>query len=491
MSKLKFQHIIDSLASNSVNRIEYYEDEAVREKTYAEVYEDVAAAAGFLRQLGAGPGDRVGIWFENSYRWVVLDLACLAVGAVSVAFHTGRQPLDLRAAVKKFNLKALFTADEVHIADGAGGRSEPLQGVGSAPPYRDVAAWDDDSDFTVVFTSGTTGTPKALGLRVKSVTDFVRNVDDLFTFQREDKVVVFLPLSHFGQRSYVYSAILFGFDLLLVSPTNLFMALRQSRPTIFIAVPFFFEKIYEAVKDAGDNQLRRFLGDRVRLTVTGSAPIRREVLAFYEKHGLILYEGYGTVESGLITLNHPGAYRLGSVGRVFPNKEVKISADGEILVRGEFCWAAGYLDQPDSVNREVFAEDGFVHTGDAGHFDDEGFLYLKGRIKELIVFSNGYKAHPSDIEELLRDDDLIHQVCVFVVSDAVYAVFVPKDHAGRERIEGLVKRANAELPDYARIKGYALSGEEFSTGNGFLTTSLKLNRAKVSEEFIHEVRPAA
>ena len=396
---LTFERILDALAENRTNQIEYYDRGECHRRAFSDVYRDTLAVAGYLRSIGVGRGDRVGIWFENDYAWITLDLACIATGAVSVPFHTDIRPFDVTGAITKFQLAALFAPGRLYIAGSGGIRSLARPSLSDMAPMplvdHDRGSWDRLSTFTILFTSGTTGFPKALGLRIKSMTDFLNTAASLFDFVTDDKVIVFMPLSHFGQRSYVFAAVMLGLDVVLVAPQDLFGALRRHRPTILIAVPFFFEGIYRVFKETGTpTQLQRFLGGRMRLMMTGSVPMRKDVLNFFEARGFVIYEGYGTTESGLISLNHPGAYRLGSVGRNFPNKEVRIGQGGEVLVRGEYCWAEHYLDQPNEVDEEVFDPDGFIHTGDSGHFDEDGFLYLNGRIKDMIIFSNGKKGYP-------------------------------------------------------------------------------------------------
>jgi long-subunit acyl-CoA synthetase (AMP-forming) len=485
MIRRDFETIIDALVRHGTHRIELSEAGGMRTKTFAELHRDVLALAAYLRGLGIGPGGRVGIRFDNEYAWIVLDLACLVMGAVSVPFHTDLPGFELTEAFRRFRLGALFDATSVHVATGGGISARPRPSIDTLPDGDGIepAAWEPSSVFTLQFTSGTTGIPKAIELRMKSVTDFLVNVGGMFELRSDDKAIVFMPLSHFGQRSYVYAAILFGFDVALVPPSNLTAGLRLHRPTVMVAVPLFFDGLYSTFKDVGATAVSRFLGGAMRLMVTGSAPMRREVLEFFARIGMPVYEGYGTTETGLITLNHPGAWRIGSVGRPFPNKEVVISPEGEVLVRGEYCWASRYLDAPESTNQAVFRADGFIRTGDAGHFDADGFLYLTGRISELLVLSNGKKAHPFEIETCLRTNSAVQQACAFAHDDTVRAVVVANAASSDQDVATAIAATNTVLPDYARVTSYVVTREPFSVDNGLLTSSLKLNRPRVIERF--------
>lgn len=489
---MRFEHLLDALSANAVNTLEYADGDRIVAKTFQDVHGDVAEMMSRLAAAGLRRGDRAGIWFDNDYSWIVLDLACFALGVVSVPFHSDITSMDVGEAFRVFDLSVLFTASDVYARRDTGIERMTRQQFAAAPshpaPRVESAGWTASSTFTILFTSGTTGFPKALELRIASVTDFIETASRLFEFRRDDKAIVFMPLSHFGQRSYIYAAILLGFNVALVSRAGLFAGFKRFSPTLLVAVPLFFEGVYRTFKQSENAEaVTRFLGGSMRLLLTGSAPIRREVLEFFERIGLPIYEGYGTTESGLIALNHPGAYRLGSVGRVFPNKEVRIDERGEVLVRGEFCWAERYLNQPEAVNAEVFGGDGYIHTGDIGYVDGDGFLYLSGRRKEMMVFSNGAKAHPGEIESSLQRHDAVMQACVFSSADAVCAVIVPGEGVGPDDVGAIVERANVALPDYARIRRYVVSREPFSSDNGLLTASLKLNRPHIAARFVPQL----
>jgi long-chain acyl-CoA synthetase len=494
MPELKIQSIFRALAANAENKIEYYDGGELRHSSYRQLHDDVIAVADHLESLGIGSGDRVGIWLENEYFWVALDLACLAIGAVSVPFHTTAEAFDVPAAILRFDLIALFGPTEVYLAGGASIRTLPRRALADLPRGavhgRGLAAWDEDVAFTIQSTSGTTGRPKAMAVAVKSITAFLDTIRALFAFNKDDKIIIFLPLSHLGQRCYVYGAIAFGFDILLAPAAELFTAFRKGRPTLLVGVPHFFEKLHETFKAAqtGD-QIRLFLGGRMRLMLTGSAPIRKDVLERFHRMGLTIYEGYGTTESGLITVNQPQAFRLGSVGRVIPNMEVRIGDDGEVLVRSQFSWADRYLGDP-AASRAVFGRDGFIHTGDIGTFDSDGFLYLHGRIKEMLVLSNGNKAHPSDIEScLLNAGNDVVQACAFAQRDKVCAVVVAPEGVTLDRVDEQVARANRTLPRHLQIHRHIVAEEPFSFGNGLLTTNLKLNRPRILQMFLPRFSP--
>ncbi len=485
MTRLMFENLIDALRHHGRNRLELAEPTGVRIRTYAELRHDALALAAYLRGLGLIPGGRLGIRFDNDYEWIVLDLACIAVGAVSVPFHNDLRGFDLDEAFCRFRLHILFDATGIHVANADGTiTSRPRPTVAELPGDDCVAAvWKPEDVFTIQFTSGTTGMPKAIALRAKSVADFLDSIGDMFGLCADDKSIIFMPLSHFGQRSYVYAAILHGFDTVLVQPVDLVAGLRRHRPTLLVAVPLFFDGVYATFKSSGAAAVARFLGGAMRLMVTGSAPMRREVLDFFAAISMPVYEGYGTTETGLIALNRPGRWRIGSVGQPFPHKEVMISPEGEVLVRGEYCWADRYLDAPESVSRAVFRADGFIHTGDAGRFDAEGFLFLTGRVSELLVFANGKKAHPFEIETCLRNQGAIVQACAFDRDNAVHAVVVASATSSIDDVADTIAAANRTLPDYAQVVAYVVTHKPFSVDNGLLTSSLKINRSRVIERF--------
>lgn len=485
---MKLNEILEKLRTNKNNRIDYYENKQIITKKYNEVYEDLKVFSNFINSLGLQRGDRVGIIGDNSYSWILLDLACYVNGYISAPFHFGKHITNIDSIIEDFELKVTFV-DDVYFDNiinnqGVYRLSDIPKLSKIDPPSIEHKEFGEEENFSIVFTSGTTAIPKAIELKVKTVDDFIQNISNMFEFKSDDKVIVFLPLSHFGQRSYVYGAILLGFDILLTSPEDVFLSLRKDKPTILIAVPFFFENLYKIfVKNKRKDALVKFLGGKMRILITGSAPISKRVVDFFEQEGIVLYEGYGTNETGLIALNNPKSYKSGSVGKVFPNKVIEIDQNGEVFVTSEFCWASAYLNMSEEQNKEVFLENGFIRTGDLGYFDKDGYLYINGRIKEMIVLSNGKKVIPTQVEDELNNSDLIAQSAVFGDNEQYISAVLVKEEETTQFLEMVdeIREINKKLPDFSHIKSISVIDEKFSVENYMLTSSLKLNRKHIYE----------
>src|SRR5690606_17309951 len=184
-----------------------------------------------------------------------------------------------------------------------------------------------------------------------------------------------------------YSAILFDHDVAVVPHRLALAALRRNRPTVVMGVPEFLETLVKGFDTQGKEASERFntfLGGRVRYLWTGSAPITKSTLQIYEQLGVAVFQGYGMNETCIVSKNFPGSNRVGSVGRVLPNKIVRIDSTGQILVKSRFPVTDRYLNMAAQEWETTFRKDGYIATGDTGHFDEGGYLYITGRLKEII-----------------------------------------------------------------------------------------------------------
>jgi len=513
--------------ANSHNYIEFTSLDRRRiKKTHREVYGDAVALANHLCRLGCNSGSKVGLLCKNRYEVVVLDLACVILGIHFVCFHYEDFKDEALDLPRRFDLSLLFLDESLtgghstrgHIVQ-VGVLSEVLAGpISKAPEFAFVSLGAEDV-FTTVFTSGSTGVPKGLEVRYGSIEYFIRECLGRFEITRDDRALLFLPLSQYSSRLYVYSAITLGFDLVLGGPDRLLQDLKSGRPTILQGVPYVFEGLYDTfrriIRDSVLRELsyrtfvalsciwtpsRRlremlfkdiyaFWGGRVRFMVTGAAPIRKEVLQFYNSIGLTLFESYGLVETGIITLNSPGHHRIGSAGKVLPDKKIRIDENSQILVRSEHCWGRSYVHATPDENAKTFVDDGWIATGDLGRVDADGYVFLNGRIRDVLVLSNGTKVSPSLIEQGLNSSLLIKQSAVLGSGRPfLVAVVVKKDDGVSEKaVRAEVSRINRKFADTFKVRDIVLTTTAFSVGNGLLTGSLKLDRRRISDHFREEV----
>ena len=257
-------------------------------------------------------------------------------------------------------------------------------------------------------------------------------------------------------------------------------------------------------------KLRARMGDRLRFFISGGAPLAREIAEFFHAAGILILEGYGLTEpTPVISANRPDAYKLGSVGQPLPNVEVKIAPDGEILVKGPSVMK-GYYNRPEET-REVLSEDGWFATGDIGYLDQDNFLYITDRKKDIIVTAGGKNIAPQNIENLLKLNRFIEQVCLIgdkrkyltalivpsfpELEDFAKENGVPADDRGgllgHPRIQRVfqeaVDEANAQLARYESIKRFTVLPVEFSQATGELTPTLKVKRKVVGVKYKDQI----
>ncbi|MCA9670213.1 MAG: long-chain fatty acid--CoA ligase [Myxococcales bacterium] len=407
---------------------------------------------------------------------------------------------------------------------------------------------------TLVYTSGTTGPPKGVVLTHQNLFE-IAAVASAHTGVNEDDVsVVFLPLAHSLQRVSLYGGIYAGSSgYFAPSIDRLLETWQQAQPTVVSSVPRIFEKmharimtqlgqasavrrkLFESAIAVGRKRSRaierrqkvprhielawkafdrvvfskvrsRLFGERVRFLISGGAPIAKELLEFFHAMGLLILEGYGLTEtSAPATLNQPHDFRFGSVGRALPGVGVKIADDGEILINGPGLFREYYKDE--AATREAIDADGWFHSGDIGRLDDDGFLYITDRKKDIIVTAGGKNIAPQNIENLIKSDKHISQIMVhgdrrkylvaLVTLDAEEMAEWSRRTYGDERtmqqlvadpavvklVQGVIDKANSQLARYETLKKFKLVAEDFSVANDMLTPTLKVKRRVIEKRY--------
>ena len=408
-----------------------------------------------------------------------------------------------------------------------------------------------DDLATIVYTSGTTGPPKGVVQTHGNHLSALESAAQTTSIAEGDVHLLFLPLAHSFARLESFIGVHRGLCTAFAeSIDKLRENLPETHPHFICSVPRVFEKVYAGAmaRAEGGSPVKRkifnwavsvgkevsrlkqanrpvpaalafkykladklvfskmhaALGGRLRFAVSGGAPLSREIAEFFHAAGILILEGYGLTETcPVLTNNREDAYKFGSVGKPMPGVEVKIAADGEILGRGGNI-AKGYFKKPDAT-REVFLEDGWFATGDIGRFDDDGFLFITDRKKDLIVTAGGMNIAPQNIENLLKGDPFISQVMVhgdrrpypvalITLNPEELAKFAREQGimAGDpsvlarhpkviERVQRTVDHKNSELQSYAKIKKFVILAEDFTVENGALTPTLKVKRKVIIE----------
>lgn len=505
--------------------ISYLDGDKLVSRSYPELYTDIRTAQQRLRAWGVEPRTRVGIWGRNSYEWVVHELALLDLGCVSVTLPEAEfAHEDAAVLADRYHLELLL-ADSTHcvgsdelwlvpLTPGAGDNDK----VELRPRPRHASDLGSDV-FSVVFSSGTTGALKAIQVSRVATEDCLAEFSRNYDFKTDDAILVGLPLSTFQQRIMLYCAVWYGFHSIVVNPSPLmFLVLKQAGPTIMGGPPAFYEILenrfraqpaaQQLVLRAASGLIRATLpaswamvvlrrlfrqahnayGGRMRLMLSGSAPLRRSTAQVFELVGLPLYQLYGLTESGFIAWNRPGANRIESVGRPVFTDSVRIAEDGEILVRWPRPQSPGYVNEPVSVERATYRPDGWIATGDLGRFDREGYLYVVGRKKDIIVTRAGYKIAPSPVEQKILAEPAVAQAVLVGGGELEYVgvIVVLREHAcddGEKKVRRVVEKVNAEFAPASRIQRIVFTREPFTRENGLLTTTLKLNRRAVAQRY--------
>ncbi|MGQ0635624.1 MAG: AMP-dependent synthetase/ligase [Planctomycetaceae bacterium] len=511
--------------------------------SYSEYRRLADGAAAGLIELGIVPGDRVALFSENRFEWLVADHAILSAGAVNVPLHaplTGPQAayqighsdargifIGHQAQADKIvavldqlpHLEFLISFEPVRVP--ARLKQWTLAGLihrgwqqgeeRLAEILRREAARSEDNLATIIYTSGTTGMPKGVMLTHGNLLSNALTTARVHETEPGDVQLSWLPFSHIYARTvdhYFSSAT--GATLALAdSVDTLLVNLAETHPAWMNAVPRFYEKVWASVEHLPlperATRLREIFGPRLRQLSSGGAPLPRHIGAGFSECGIPIFEGYGLTESSpVISFNCTAANKLGSVGRAIPDVEVQIAPDGEILTRGPHVMR-GYWKNPEATAETIV--DGWLKTGDVGTLDADGFLSITDRKKDLIVTSGGKNIAPSELERLLVSDPYIDQAVVYGDRRPfVTAIVVPAfanleahcqasgwrlDTSGEfirneavltfygERIENLMK--SVSQPE--RVKKFLLLARAFQLADEELTATLKVRRRHIVSRF--------
>jgi len=471
-----------------------------------------------------------------------------------IAFVSTRQQYEKLASIRaQTSLEYVVIMDDApELTDAVHMQSFLRDGQHDADPELDAiaAAIEADDLATLIYTSGTTGTPKGVILTHGNIASNVRVSLDMFEVGKDDLSISYLPLSHITARHLDY-ALQYHSITIAYCPNmdDLSRAMREVKPTIIVGVPRVYEKVYNqvqhkmhGVKSAlfkwalsvgaanrdtilrGEtpaslswklanslvfSKVREGLGGQARLFFSGGAPLGREIATWYADIGIRIHEGYGLTEtSPVIALNNPIHHRLGAVGKPLSNVEVKIAADGEVLVRGPSVFE-GYWRMPEETANAF--EDGWFKTGDVGVLDEDGYLSITDRKKNLIKTSGGKFIAPQPIENSLKANLLVGEAALLGDKRRFPAVLIAPNFAELEEwaehhgvkfssrqelvksprvqslYEGIVEELNRNLAQYEKLKKVLVIHADLSIADGTLTPSMKLRRRPLEERYRKEI----
>ena len=519
-----------------------------------------------LRALGLRKGEVACILSETRAELYLIDVGIMAAGGVAAALYTAYPMPDLLRNIESIaprflfvenakslmELAALAEAQAVtlpeHIVLMTGEQAghatlDELQHAGRQLQERDPSALSrmkeelSSSDAAILYlTSGATGEPK-MGLTSHAA--ILANADMaplVLPVGPQDSTVVFLPSAHIAQRIVLEMVPLrMGMPVWFSeSLTRLPSELKSIRPTVFLAPPRVWERMYATItsevkkrppvlrklfhgalglglevaryrqegkpapkwmvrtlKAANKlvfSKIRQRLGGRLRIAASGAAPLGKELAEFFAAVGMPLIEGYGLTEAGVLSFNPLDRPKPGSIGKALPGVEMRIAEDGELQVRSPCMFMGYYRDE--AATSSMLSEDGWFSTGDIGEVDEDGYWFITGRKKELIVSSSGKKIYPARIESLFKMEPVVSQV-VLIGDKRPYMTAILTLNAANMRtdqsaekekaVKDVVTRVNKQLADFERIRRFRVLDREFAIERGELTPTMKIRRAQVLE----------
>ena len=516
---------------------------------YLEIVEEVAAG---LRTLGLGNGDHILICSETRVEFFFADQAILMNGSVAGALYPSYPPAELLRIIGNADAKALFVEDPKTYAKL---KDAPVQHIilmtGEVPGVLSMAELrrhgrysaevHPDDNAILYLTSGATGDPKMVMVNHYSLVENIKMTPEVVTLTPDDITVAFLPSAHIAQRMVcellpLLTATPVSFAESLAKLPN---ELKTVRPTFFLAPPRVWERIYTNIRTevqkkpkvaqrmfaaalglglgaakykrvgkpvpiyirvplgwadkAIFSKIRERFGARLRIPVSGAAPLGADLMEFYDAIGMPLIEGFGLTEGGVMVINPLDAPRPGSIGKALSPVSVKVADDGELLFQSPSL-SKGYYKDPEAT-AELF-RDGWLHTGDIGTIDAEGFIYITGRKKELIVASNGKKIYPARIEALFKFEPLINQILLAGDRLPHLVALITLHPAAAEKltaeqvnaeVQTIVSRINKQLAPFEQVKRFKVLDREFSIEHGEVTATMKVRRKQVMENFKAEL----
>jgi long-chain acyl-CoA synthetase len=542
-------------------------DDSWEPMTWSEAAERVSELANGLLALGISKGDAFGILASTRVEWVLFDYALALVGAVTVPVYATSSPRDCAYALDhaeaigvlvengEQRAKLSEVRDDIprveHVLsfadlDDVAARGRDFASAHPRALDEAIAAIGEDDLYTFIFTSGTTGPPKACMIRHRNAYEMASVFGASGGLAVPgDVVLLWLPLAHnFGRFLHLAGAHIGFTTAFCADPHRLAEALPHVRPTLLPSVPRIFEKVYDATRSAFEQQtgvrralvawalrvgrrasvrrsegkplppglalqhqlagrlvyskFKQRLGGRIRLAISGAAPLSVEISEFFHALDVLILEGYGLTEcTAGASVNRPDHFRFGTVGLPLPHVEAKTAPDGELLLRGPTVFAGYYKNE--EATRALFDEDGWLRTGDVAEIDADGFIRITDRKKDVLVTAGGKKVAPQNLENELRNSKFVSQALVvgdrrpYIVAlltldpAELDAAGISGDPAMEAIAQGVVDDANRGRTRFEQIKRFAILPRDFSAEEGEVTPTMKLKRRVCEQHFAAEI----
>jgi long-chain acyl-CoA synthetase len=542
--------------------------EGWREVSWAEAASAVDEIANGLLGLGVRKGDAFAIVARTSYEWAAFDFALGLIGAIAAPVYPSSSAGDALYIVEHSESVGALCEDAeqlVKVADANIGHRLTFadlpelrqRGRAFAAEHRNAlaeaeAAVSEDELFTYIYTSGTTGPPKACMIRHRNYYEMCAISGSMENFIERDTLLLFLPLAHnFGRLVHLLGPYL-GYTIAFCpDPLRVAEVLPSVRPTVLPSVPRIYEKVHTAVLAKFDeatgprarlidwaltvgrrvsvlrqqgrpvprglafkhrladrlvySKVKKRLGGRIRVAISGGAPLAREVQEFFHMLDILILEGYGLTEcTTACTVNRPTRFRFGTVGPAMPKVELRLAEDGELLVSSPTVFAGYYKDE--EATRAVLDADGWLRTGDIASIDADGFVTITDRKKDILVTAGGKNVAPQNLENALKASKYVSHVLVVGDRRPYIAALVTldPDEIGkwaaergldgdpaaltesddvRQLIQEAVDRVNDGRSGFDQIKRFAILPRDFVADEDEITPTLKLKRRACQEHF--------
>ena len=517
-----------------------------------------------LKDLGIKQGDTVGIFANSSPFWLIFDFAIHEVGAISVPIFANISSINLNFEIKDSSMKYMFIDSQERLKDIEDENShltfithnfcikEPNfynfdeilvigQQICDAKGFSNHEAREDDI-FSIIYTSGNTGTPKGVMLSHKNIVSQLQDINKLIDLPKGEVALSLLPLAHIFERTVMSYYLSRGISIYFVDDVlNVANLMKVVKPTIMTVVPRLLEKIFNKIKaqilekpffskiiaslafsyalkenlDKSSilfkiydklvySKFREIFGSRVDKLVSGGAPLSKEIAQFFVNIGVLVYQGYGLTEfSPVISTNYPFANKVGSCGKVIPSAKIKITPNNELLVRGDSLML-GYLNQ-EELTKNTIDSDGWLHTGDVAYLDEDGYLFIKSRMKDIFKTSTGEYVNAVEIEQKLSKNKYI-EFAVVISQNRKYTtalLFVDKEKYENAKklnknltieeyynkddilknISNHINNVNSGLNKWEKIVKFKILTNDISIETGELTPSMKISRSKIEEKY--------
>ena len=557
----------------------------VNTDTWSDYYEFVMSISKSLISYGIKQGDRCAIYSYNRKEWFGCYSALQMVNGVAVAVYHTSSPSEVEWVVGNSESKIVFVGNNPN--DNGEKEKMPIHRLHSILEklnsvelvvvmdgvkkfdQENVVTWEEfiskgkdisDSDVldlkdkidindscSLIYTSGTTGNPKGVELTHNNFKFQLDSVLKVMAFEQGEKYVSWLPLAHvFGQMVDNHYWVRRALHMTIVdSPLNTIDYAKEVQPHLFISVPRIYEKVYANLIAAIESKAILKIGLKIpglssllkkklkaaagfsntRFAISGAAPINPDILQLFQQLGIPLFEGYGMTENTAgATLNYHGNNKIGSVGKAVIGTEIKTAEDGEVLIRGDHVMK-GYYKNQEATDETII--DGWLHTGDVGKIDDDGFLFITGRMKEIYVSSSGKNVAPLVIEETMKSIPLVSQC--YLVGDGrkfcsalitldmgiilrdkfgVDPNSTPKDPIKQNEmivdkgsalsdftdskevfneIKEKIDEMNLKFSSPEQIKKFTILPRDFSIDDGELTPTLKIRRKIINDNWATEI----